>query len=82
MLLRGYKRWRLQRRWGGALGFVRSGFDAAWAGLAPNPVPLSTGPSPQPLLGESYGSVISPKWGETQTHTWQFLFLTVVVHTF
>ena len=23
--VRGYKRWQLQRRWGGALGFVRSG---------------------------------------------------------
>ena len=27
MLVRGYKRWQLQRRWGGALGFARSGFS-------------------------------------------------------
>ena len=31
MHVRGYKRWQLQRRWGGALGFVRSGFPRARA---------------------------------------------------
>ena len=25
MYVRGYKRWQLERRWGGALGFMRSG---------------------------------------------------------
>ena len=31
MEVRGYKRWQLPRRWGGALGFVRSGFPRARA---------------------------------------------------